>query len=102
METTTINFDMFDEEVFIGYENGKHFREKLNLEFLDNDNTKIEIIVSSRIYSMSSSFIRGLLSDSIIKAGNREKFYEKYQFKTNSLIMGIIESMFLRYQLGLL
>lgn len=102
MEHTIIDFDIFTDEVFIGYDNGKLFREKLNLDFLDTDNTTVEIIVSNRVYSMSSSFIRGLLSESMIKAGSRDNFYKKYHFKTNNQITTVIESMFLRYQLGLL
>lgn len=97
-----IDFDKFEDKVFLGYENGKKFRKDLNLQYLDNNNEVVEIIVSDKIYAISSSFVRGFLGDSIVKAGNKEQFYRKYNFKTRALILGVIDNMILRHQLGLL
>ena len=61
------------------------------LDLIEDNNDKIEIKISDNIIFLSSSFFLGMFGDSVRKCGNKEKFKEKFIFKSNSQIDSNIE-----------
>lgn len=61
------------------------------LDELENNNDKIEIKVADNIIFLSSSFFLGMFGESVRKCGTKEKFKEKFIFKTNGQIESNIE-----------
>ena len=70
-------------KVLAGRTNGENIRQKINLEKIEKENEKIEIIIPNGVFSFNSSYFLGMFGESVKKLG-KEKFEEKYQFNTNN------------------
>ena len=70
-------------KVLAGRTNGEDIRKKINLEKIENENKKIEIIIPNDVFSFNSSYFLGMFGESVKKLG-KEKFEEKYQFNTKN------------------
>lgn len=70
-------------KVLAGRDNGEDIRQKINLEKIENENEKIEIIIPKDVFSFNSSYFLGMFGESVKKLG-KEKFEEKYQFNTSN------------------
>ena len=70
-------------KVLAGRTNGENIRKKINLEKIESENEKIEIIIPNDVFSFNSSYFLGMFGESVKKLG-KEKFEEKYQFNTNN------------------
>lgn len=71
----------------LGFKQRKHHK----LDEIENNNDKIEIKVADNIIFLSSSFFLGMFGESVRKCGTKEKFKEKFIFKTNGQIESNIE-----------
>jgi hypothetical protein len=88
-----IDFGTLEGPVFTGRPRGELLRKRLHVEeFDDSDDTQVEVLIPASTYSVSSSFILGLFGKSVVRAGSKERFYQKYHFKSTPLFMGIIDS----------
>lgn len=76
-----INLNRLNKELFVGFDFGQNARKYFNLDSLDNQLNLIDIIIPEETYSISSSFVRGFLEESILKFDNKEQFYKKFNFK---------------------
>ena len=70
-------------KVLAGRTNGENIRQNINLEKIEKENEKIEIIIPNDVFSFNSSYFLGMFGESVKKLG-KEKFEEKYQFNTNN------------------
>lgn len=71
----------------LGFKQRKHHK----LNELEDDNDIIEIEIANNIIFLSSSFFLGMFGESVRKCGSKEKFKEKFIFKTNGQIESNIE-----------
>jgi hypothetical protein len=87
-----IDFANLGGPIFTGRPRGEKLREVLHVEDYDEDDILVVVNIPESTYSISSSFILGLFGKSVVKAGSKEAFYHKYQFKTNELFHGVVDS----------
>lgn len=87
-----IDFGKFEGPVFTGRPRGELLRKELRVEQFDIGDNEIEVVIPDTTYSISSSFILGLFGKSVVRAGSKEAFYQKYHFKATPLFTGIIDS----------
>ena len=71
----------------LGFKQRKHHK----LDELENNNDQFEIKIANNIIFLSSSFFLGMFGDSVRKCGSKEKFKQKFIFKTNGQIESNIE-----------
>lgn len=91
-KSVIIDFGTLEGPVFTGRPRGESLRVKFDVEELDRGNTKVEVRIPASTYSISSSFILGLFGKSVVHAGSKEKFYEKFHFNSTPLFQGVIDS----------
>lgn len=85
-----IDLSSLKKDLFVGYSFGQSTRKNFNIDFLDNQLSIIEIIIPEETYSISSSFVRGLLEESLAKFNTKQDFYNKFHFKCNSDFLIVI------------
>lgn len=85
MESYKINLKEYiaNKKVLAGRTNGEDIRKKLDLEKIERENNKIEIIIPDEVFSFNSSYFLGMFGESVKSLG-KEKFEEKYKFVTNN------------------
>lgn len=71
----------------LGFRQRKHHK----LDELEDTNDVIEINIANNIIFLSSSFFLGMFGDSVRKCGSKEKFKEKFIFKSNGQLESNIE-----------
>lgn len=71
----------------LGFKQRKYHK----LNELEDNNNIIEIKIEDNIIFLSSSFFLGMFGESVRKCGSKEKFKEKFIFKTNGQIESNIE-----------
>ncbi|GGD00056.1 hypothetical protein [Undibacterium terreum] len=91
-DTVIIDFGKFEGPVFTGRPRGELLRKSLNVDGFDDNNILVEVKIPDSTYSISSSFILGLFGKSVVKAGSKQAFYNKYHFETNGLFREVIDS----------
>lgn len=90
--TMIIDFGNLEGPVFTGRQRGETLRKTLHVEEFDAENVEVEVRIPETTYSISSSFVLGLFGKSVVRAGSKEAFYQKYHFSSNPLFRGIIDS----------
>jgi hypothetical protein len=90
--TLVIDFGALEGPVFTGRPRGEALRKKLALDRLDQQaDAVIEVRIPDATYSVSSSFILGLLGASVVHAGTREEFFRRFRISANALFQEVIE-----------
>ncbi|MBR7793720.1 DUF4325 domain-containing protein [Undibacterium sp. FT147W] len=90
--TVIIDFGTLEGPVFTGRPRGEQLRVKLHVDSYDEQNVEVEVNIPDSTYSISSSFILGLFGKSVVKAGSKDAFYNKFHFNTNELFHEVIDS----------
>jgi hypothetical protein len=92
-ENVVIDFGKLEGPVFTGRARGEKLRAVLHVEDYDQaDDILVEVKIPESTYSISSSFILGLFGKSVMRAGSKQAFYDKYHFKTNELFQSVVDS----------
>lgn len=82
MKNTVINMEEHrnkESRIFSGRPFGKSVRAKRDLNILDNQDCRVEVVFPEVTWSINNSFFLGMFAASIEKLGE-EKFKEKYVF----------------------
>jgi hypothetical protein len=79
-KTITIDFGRLGGPVFAGRPKGEKVRAELGLDAVDEEGTRVEVLIPEDIYSLNNSYFLGLFGKSVVHAGTREKFYAQYHF----------------------
>lgn len=87
-----IDFAKIEGPVYTGRPRGESLRKKYHLDDLDKSDTRIDVLIPDSTYSISSSFFLGLFGASVVRAGTREKFFEKFRFVAGPVFTETIES----------
>jgi hypothetical protein len=93
METKTIDLNKFKSQnstVFSGRDRGMSVRKKIDLDSLDKNKDKINIIVPKDTISINSSFFLGLFGKSVREL-TEQGFREKYIFDASNIILKNID-----------
>lgn len=81
MNAHTIDFSKFGGPVFSGRARGIAARAEHRLDDLDQSSESlVDVKIPQDAYTVTSSFFLGLFGPSVIRAGNRERFKEKFHF----------------------
>lgn len=76
----TIDFSKLGGPVYVGREKGARVRERFDLDRVDDEPTKVKVIIPAETFSLNSSFFLGLFGKSVKAAGDAQIFFEKYLF----------------------
>lgn len=94
----TIIFDLGefqspDSKIFAGHKRGKEFREKLNIQKYENEDTIIEFLIPEDTFSLNPSFFLAFLGKTVKNLGKKE-FLRRFKFKcTNEIHENIISGI---------
>jgi hypothetical protein len=81
-----IDFKNIQGPVYTGRDRGERLRQDLKLDQVDATDVPVEVRIPETTYTISSSFFLGLFGPSVIRAGSREAFYDRYQFKSPAFL----------------
>lgn len=87
-----IDFGKLEGPVFTGRPRGEMLRKRLEVEKLDEQDGTVEVKIPDTTYSISSSFILGLFGKSVVHAGSKSAFYQKYHFSSSKLFQDVVDS----------
>ena len=80
-----------NKKIFTGKELGMMLREQHSLDELDEKKGVVEIHIFPEVEVMTSSFIRGMFSQSVHTLKGEKEFFEKYKIYTSSYILENIQ-----------
>ncbi|REG61572.1 hypothetical protein B0G80_4425 [Paraburkholderia sp. BL6669N2] len=92
MSQTVIDFAKLEGPVFTGRPRGEQLRTKLGVDALDESDQVVEVKIPDTTYSVSSSFVLGLFGKSVVHAGSKQAFYEKFHFQTSQLFRDVVDT----------
>lgn len=74
-----------------GRDYGKICRQKVRLDFVENENDKVQIVFDDSLYSLNRSFFLGFFGKSILKY-KKQGFYDKFEFiGKEKIVTSVIE-----------
>ena len=79
-KTLMIDFKSIQGPVYTGRDRGERLRRELKLDEVDVSGAIVDVKIPDTTYTISSSFFLGLFGPSVVKAGSREAFYQRYHF----------------------
>ena len=82
-----IDFNKFEGPVYAGRERAERLREVLAMDRIDASNESVSVVIPDQTYSVTSSFFLGLFAPSIIKAGSKVAFLNKFRFNAPDYVM---------------
>lgn len=81
-QQTVVDLGDLTTPLLVGFKAGQEVRNLYKLDDLDSDpQVVVNVIIPDYTYSVSSSFFRGMLEQSIKATGSPIKFTEKYKFQ---------------------
>ena len=87
-EKIVIDLTTLGGRVYVGRPNGKQARKYFNLDNIETDNTyPVEILFPEDARTLTSSFFLGMFGDSVRKAGSKDAFLTRFNFKANERIL---------------
>lgn len=92
MTSPTIDFAKIQGPVYTGRERGERLRHELHLDELDRGEDPIVVQIPEGTYTISSSFFLGLFGPSVINAGSKEAFYERFKFRSPAFLKSVMDS----------
>jgi len=92
MDHFVIDFGKLEGPVFTGRPKGEALRARLKVDELDSGRDIVDVQIPDATYSISSSFILGLFGPSVVHAGSKQAFYEKFQFHTSQLFRDVVDT----------
>lgn len=88
--------DLATGKVYTGRDRGEALRKQIELSLREEEVDEIEVIVPEGTYSISSSFFLGLLGPSVVRAGSKDAFYQRYKFKSPAFLRSVIDEYVMR------
>ncbi|AQZ99606.1 hypothetical protein B5M06_16500 [Comamonas kerstersii] len=86
-----VNLSEFQGRILSGRERGTQARELMSIDKLDQGNDKVHVTFPTGLWSVSSSFFLGMFGPSIIAAGTKDAFKNRYSFETKDSIKKLID-----------
>lgn len=90
-DSTVIDLAKYNGPVYTGRARGELLRESLHLDAMDAEGTPVRVLVPTETYTVSSSFFLGLFGPSVVKAGSKEAFYNRYNFQAPSFLKEVMD-----------
>ncbi|QRR36328.1 hypothetical protein JNX00_10905 [Hydrogenophaga sp. YM1] len=90
-EPKTIDFGGISGPVYTGRERGEQLRSTLGLDVYDSEPGVVEVVIPPSTYTISSSFFLGLFGPSVVKAGSKEAFYDRYHFTSPKFLENVMD-----------
>lgn len=76
--------------VYTGRDRGEALRENLKIEQLDSSADRVQVVIPSSTYTVSSSFFLGMFGPSVRKCGSIEKFNAKFHFSAPDSLLPLL------------
>lgn len=86
-----VNLSDFQGRILSGRERGTNARTLKAIDELDRTNARVHVTFPTGLWSVSSSFFLGMFGPSIISAGTKEAFKNRYTFETKDSIKNLID-----------
>ncbi|WP_157660192.1 hypothetical protein [Burkholderia ubonensis] len=83
----TIDFRDIEGPIYSGRPRGESLRRKYALDDVDASGDKVAVRIPESTYSVTSSFFLGLFGPSVLAAGSRDKFFEKFEFSATPVLL---------------
>jgi hypothetical protein len=83
----TIDFRDIEGPIYSGRPRGESLRLKYHLDEIDHSTDTVAVTVPASTYSVTSSFFLGLFGPSVLAAGSREAFFQKFKFSAKPALM---------------
>ena len=96
----TIDLSALGPALFVGRPYGRACRDKLGLDALDEAPGAVDVVLPASAYSISSSFALGFFGPSVVAAGGRAAFREKYKIAAPALFIDVIDNAARRAERG--
>lgn len=77
-----IDFNKIEGLVYTGRDRGERLRAQFDLDTLDSSDDDVTVVIPKNVYTISSSFFLGMFGPSVVHAGSKDKFYERYHFES--------------------
>ena len=90
--SVVIDFSRIEGPVYTGRPRGEGLRKKYGLDEIDTSPTSVDVLIPESTYSLSSSFFLGMFGESVVRAGTRDRFFQKYHFSASPIVSTVIES----------
>ena len=88
----TIDFAGIEGPVYTGRSRGERLRTEMDLDKLDAAGATVDVRIPNETYTMSSSFFLGLFGPSVVKAGSKKAFFERYHFQSPDFLSAILDT----------
>lgn len=76
--------------IFSGKDKGIETRKYFGLDDADNGKEVVDVVIPEQIKYMTPSFVTGMFSSSVKRAGTLDAFFGKYRFHAHSAIVSQI------------
>lgn len=95
-ELQTIDFAKYNGPIYTGRDRGSRLRQQLSLDDVDCSTAVVQVSIPTGTYTVTSSFFLGLFGPSVIKFGNKEEFFAKYNFSLPDFLQPEVEGYIAR------
>ena len=90
-QLSRIDFTKIQGPVYTGRVRGERLRYELGLDELDASGAAVDVEIPEGTYTISSSFFLGLFGPSVVKAGSKAAFYERYRFRAPEFLTRVMD-----------
>lgn len=91
MQPVTIDLAKYNGPVYTGRSRGEHIREFLALDRVDSEGGEVNVLIPDNTYTVTSSFFLGLFGPSVVKAGSKNAFFQRFHFNAPSFLESEME-----------
>lgn len=91
MTMLTIDLAGYNGPVYTGRERGQRIRAHFKLDEVDRAGTEVNVVVPPEAYTVTSSFFLGLFGPSVVSAGSKSAFFDRYHFKAPEFLRPEVE-----------
>lgn len=91
MSALTIDLAKYNGPVYTGRDRGERLRKELGLDRFDTEGSDVDVLIPENTYTVTSSFFLGLFGPSVIKAGSKGAFFERFHFRAPEYLKPEVE-----------
>jgi hypothetical protein len=91
-----IDFGRIEGPVYTGRDRGASLRRDLDVDQMDSVGSAVEVRIPKSTYTISSSFFLGLFGPSVVRAGTKEAFYNRFHFDSPEFLRDVMDGYVLR------
>ncbi len=95
-ESKVIDLANVEGRVYTGRDRGQRLRGELGLDEADVAADTVLVIIPDDTYTISSSFFLGLFGPSVVKAGSKDEFFRRFEFRLPAFLKEVVDGYVMR------